>query len=223
MPKQFKDENGNTFVEVTPWYKKWWIWLLAVLVAIFVLGVAFGGNDSSESGSGKGHNTTASEKGQTTTDKITFDYQDFKVKDSKTYNVNYTDNSWSGADVKIDKVTVYKLAKDYKYDAGDGEKTVQGFIRVHVIVDAKRDIDFSATTGTVSFGNQQSEYGSGSWDADTINNGTSKNGDATFAIESLDSVSDVSSLRYKFGATFANDDTSDEDWSHDYDVTLDLQ
>ena len=53
--------------------------------------------------------------------------------------------------------------------------------------------------------------------------GASKNGDATFAIESLDSVSDVSSLRYKFGATFANDDTSDEDWSHDYDVTLDLQ
>lgn len=43
------------------------------------------------------------------------------------------------------------------------------------------------------------------------------------AIESLDSVSDVSSLRYKFGGTFANDDTSDEDWSHDYDVTLDLQ
>ncbi|MCR4913866.1 MAG: hypothetical protein K5983_09065 [Lactobacillus sp.] len=223
MPKQFKDENGNTFVEVTPWYKKWWIWLLAVLVAIFVLGVAFGGNDSSESGSGKGHNTTASEKGQTTSDKVTFGYQDFKVKDSKTYNVDYTDNSWSGADVKIDKVTVYKLAKDYKIDTTDGDKSIQGFIKIHVSIDAKRDIDFNATTGTVSFGSQQSEYTYGSWDADTINSGASKNGDATFAIESLDSVSDVSSLRYKFGATFANDDTSDEDWSHDYDVTLDLQ
>lgn len=42
MSKIIKDENGKVYKEKKPFYKKWWVILLAVL---FVIGLATGGDD----------------------------------------------------------------------------------------------------------------------------------------------------------------------------------
>ncbi|QEA48384.1 DUF4352 domain-containing protein [Latilactobacillus curvatus] len=60
MAKKITDENGNTYVQKKPFYKRVWFWILVVIVLI-IGGSALGGNkdnggkkiDSSNSSSGK--------------------------------------------------------------------------------------------------------------------------------------------------------------------------
>ncbi|WP_276320777.1 hypothetical protein [Lactobacillus crispatus] len=37
MAKEIKGEDGKTYVvkEKKPWYKRWWVWVIIVIVAIF--------------------------------------------------------------------------------------------------------------------------------------------------------------------------------------------
>lgn len=123
MSKKIQDENGNTYVEMKPWYKKWWVWLLAVIVVIFIFG-AFGGSNSKSNSSSKqnktekstGHATTNNEKGESSTSqKITVSYKDYNVSSDKTYSTNYTDATWNAATVKVTKVIVYTLTKPTEY------------------------------------------------------------------------------------------------------------
>ena len=50
MAKKIKDENGNTYVQNKPLYKRVWFWLVAVL-AVFVIVGAFGGDSDNTSNS----------------------------------------------------------------------------------------------------------------------------------------------------------------------------
>ena len=50
MAKKMVDKDGNTYVQVKPWYKRWWVWVLVVIL-IFVIGSAAGSDDSSSSSS----------------------------------------------------------------------------------------------------------------------------------------------------------------------------
>ena len=38
MAKKITDKNGDTYVEVKPWYKRWWVWVLAIVVVLFIIG-----------------------------------------------------------------------------------------------------------------------------------------------------------------------------------------
>ena len=60
MAKKIKDENGNTYVQKKPFYKRVWFWLLAVIVVIGV-GGAIGGNKS-DNGGAKVSSSSSSKK-----------------------------------------------------------------------------------------------------------------------------------------------------------------
>ncbi|MCG0557206.1 hypothetical protein [Lactiplantibacillus plantarum] len=62
MAKKIQDENGNTYVAVKPWYKKWWVWVIAIIVVIFLFAM-FGGSDSDSSSSSS--NTSSSNTSST--------------------------------------------------------------------------------------------------------------------------------------------------------------
>ena len=50
MAKKIKDENGNTYVQKKPFYKRVWFWIVAIIV-ISVIGEAFGGDSDDTSNS----------------------------------------------------------------------------------------------------------------------------------------------------------------------------
>lgn len=43
MVKKIADKNGDTYVEVKPWYKRWWVWVIAVVVILGIIGAISGG------------------------------------------------------------------------------------------------------------------------------------------------------------------------------------
>lgn len=210
MAKKIKDENGDTYVEVKPWYKHWWAWAIAVVV-LFCIFAAIGG--SSESGSKEGSGSAAQ-----TPSSITVDYDHYDVKSDKIYKVNYLNKDWDGADVSINKITVYKLSKPYKYDSSDnGKYKIRGFIKIHMKTKANSDISIYPEQGTANFNNEQESADGETWDGD-INKHAVKSGNVYFPVKNLSKPTDIKSLRFKFDA---NGQKSFED-SHTYDITLNL-
>lgn len=53
MAKKIKDENGNTYVQKKPFYKRVWFWVLIVLVIIVAAGSIGGSSSSSNSSDSK--------------------------------------------------------------------------------------------------------------------------------------------------------------------------
>lgn len=52
MAKKIKDENGNVYVQKKPFYKRFWFWLLVVVMLFIGFGVAGnGGSDNSTNNS----------------------------------------------------------------------------------------------------------------------------------------------------------------------------
>ncbi|MHC9536838.1 CD20-like domain-containing protein [Dellaglioa sp. BT-FLS60] len=185
-------------------------------------------NNDTASKSVAGHTTTDSEKDQSKTNSkeksITVAYTDYKFNDSKNYAVNFTDNSWAGTKVKIDKVTVYKLVKSYSYEsANDGTFNAAGFVQLHFSVTPSKDISFYPTQGTAIFSNgEQHEADSDeNWDGDIANKVT-KDGTVTIPVKSLKKVTSLTSIRFKFDADYDTDNYDDEDAYHTYDLTLNL-
>lgn len=155
---------------------------------------------------------------------IEVDYEKYGVKDSKTYEVNYTDNSWSGTTITVNSVTVYQLDKAYKYDSvNDGEFNANGFVRLNMTVTPTRDINTYPTQGTLVLdnGEQHEADSSESWDGEIAAN-AKKTGDITIPVSELASTSSINNLRFKFDADYETDDYDDENYTHDYDVSLDL-
>ena len=83
MAKKITDENGNTYVQKKPFYKKVWFWILVIIIA----GIAFGsmGGKKSSNGGEKVNSTSDSNKDNSSKSKF------YKVGDSvKVDNVTYT-------------------------------------------------------------------------------------------------------------------------------------
>lgn len=162
MSKKITDKDGKTYVQVKPWYKRWWVWVIIAIVALILIGSLSGNSSNSKAGSGSGSNTQTSSPS-----KITVDYDDYNVKSSKIYKVDYSNNDWDEADVKINKVTVYKLAKPYKFDsANDGKYDINGFIKLDMTIKANGDISIYPQQGTAVIGSEQEEAVGESWDGD---------------------------------------------------------
>lgn len=71
MAKKIKDENGNTYVQKKPFYKRVWFWILAI-IAIIIIAASMGGgsdSDSSKSGSKSSDSATAKPKEEKNTAK----------------------------------------------------------------------------------------------------------------------------------------------------------
>jgi hypothetical protein len=229
MSKKIQDENGNTYVEMKPWYKKWWVWVLAVVVLFFIIG-ALGDNGSKSSSSSKqnkttkstGHTTTSNEKGESsTTQKITVSYKDYTISNSKTYSTNYTDTTWSPATVNVTKVVVYTLSKPTSYkSANDGTFQATGFVRMYFSVKANRDLSIYPTQGTYIFNGSEQHQADGmeSWDGD-ISNGVTKTGSVTVPIKD---ASNLKTIRAKFDANYDTNNDDDNNSDHSYDFTLNL-
>ena len=32
--KENVDKDGNTYIQVQPWYKKWWVWLIIIIICL---------------------------------------------------------------------------------------------------------------------------------------------------------------------------------------------
>lgn len=230
MSKKIQDEEGNTYVQVKPWYKKWWIWVLAIIVLFFVFGLVGGnkkGSSSSNSNStskASGHQTTNSEKSaesSTTSKKITVDYQNYNYSKAKTYSTNYTDTSWNAATVSVSKVVLYTLDSPTTYkSANDGTFKAQGFVRLYFSVKANRDVSVYPAQGTYIFnGSEQHAADSGeSWDGD-ISNGVTKTGTVTVPIKD---TSNLKSIRAKIDGNYDTDDYDDDNSNHTFDFTLNL-
>lgn len=172
----------------------------------------------------KASSTASSSSKTTKKNTIEVNYEKYEVKDSKTYKVNYSDTSWAGTNVTVNSVTVYKLAKAYKYDsANDGNFDVNGFVQINMSVLPTRDISIYPTQGTLVLDNgEQHEADSDeSWDGDIAASAT-KTGNITVPVSSLDSSSSIGSLRFKFDGNYETDDYDDENSDHDYDMSINL-
>lgn len=212
MAKKITDDNGNVYIETKPWYKRWWVWtiIVVVLLVLFAIIAGSGDDDSSSSKSGK----VASSQPTS----LEVDYDHYKVADSKVYKADYSNSDWDNATVKINKITVYKLAKSYKYDSDDdGKFNINGFIKVDMSIKANDDISIYPEQGTLNFGSQQSTSADESWDGD-MNDGAKKSGAVYFPVKDLKSVSSIKTMRFKFTGNNQDDYTED----HDYDINLDL-
>lgn len=92
MAKKITDENGNTYVQKKPFYKRVWFWILAIIV-IAVIGSSIGGNKSDDSAKKvDGNKTTKSADGSSS-----------KTKSQQTFKVGET-AEYKGVQFKVNKV-----------------------------------------------------------------------------------------------------------------------
>ncbi|MGM0214983.1 hypothetical protein [Enterococcus sp. AZ109] len=147
---------------------------------------------------------------------------DAKVLDEKTYNVEWSDNTWSGVTISANEVTILKLS-DYS-DYSDNQ--YEGFIIVHFNIDnAERDTSLYPEQATlVTNTGEQTE---GKYDLDHFGGdllqGSKVNGYAAYPLNTLESVDSINQIRMKFNGTYMTDDYLDENSNHEYDITIDLQ
>lgn len=178
--------------------------------------------DSDESSTDDDYSDESSSK---TDNKNEIELNDDKIdiKDSKKYSTTYSDSSWAGTTVKIDKVTVYKT--DGEYSDGDDGK-FNGIAKVHFDIKAGRDISMYASQATLNTNDGQQvdadTYDSDDFDGD-LNSGAHTDGDVYFLLPKLDSVSSLKTLRLKFTSDYDTDDYDDDNSDHSYDVTVNLQ
>lgn len=117
MSKKITDENGKTYVQKKPFYKRVWFWIVVVLV-VLVAGGAAGGSDSDKSSNGSGTKKSQSTKViKTTPEEIVANYtqktssQADAIYKGKTTQVtgkvtDVKDGVLGGHDVTIDAGTV---------------------------------------------------------------------------------------------------------------------
>lgn len=125
--------------------------------------------------------------------------------------------------MKIDRIRIAKI-KPFK-DTEEKNTVYNGIVLVHFSVTAQRDINFYPTQGTlVTSDGQQVEanmYSSDSFD-DEIAKGATKSGNVLFALTKLDNPKDLKTLRLKWDANYDTDNYDDDNSSHTYDVTVNL-
>lgn len=156
---------------------------------------------------------------------IEVDSDDYKVADSKKFNITSTDSNWVGTNVNIDSATVYKLAAPSSYDsASDGKITINGFVQLHMSITAAQDIEIYPTQGTVILSNGEQHDADNTdegWDGD-VAAGVTKSGTVTIPVTNINSVDDLMNVRFKFDAFYDTDDLDDENSDHSYDLSFDL-
>ncbi len=225
-PKGYSNHPYSVYLQKNntskPWYKNWWFYVTlvaSVLVAIFLGFVLDGDLNKNTTHLNNNYSThTSGEKGN----KITVQYQKYRISALKNYRVNYVDNSWPGGTIRISRIKVYKTAKPYRYDSvDDGKFRIMGFVRIYMTVHAKQDVSVYATQGTYSYsdGEQYEDDAPEDWDGD-INKGVIKSGTITLPVKKLPTTSSLKSVRMKFDVASQDDKDDSLDKTFDFDVDL---
>ncbi|MHA7611574.1 DUF4352 domain-containing protein [Weissella viridescens] len=128
MAKQIKDENGNTYVQKKPFYKKIWFWVLAIIVVIIIGGSLGGSEDKAEksdSTSKKASSSDIDNKTFNVGDTIEYKGVEFKVNsfefkpDDPEYSALKDGNQYAIANITItnkSKDTISYNQLDFKLD-----------------------------------------------------------------------------------------------------------
>lgn len=96
MAKKMTDKDGNTYVQVKPWYKRWWVWVIIVIVLLMIIGMIGGGDDDSSSSSSNS-STKTTQTTKNTAKEVTLGAGSYKVgKDIKPGRYVVTATSGSG-------------------------------------------------------------------------------------------------------------------------------
>lgn len=148
--------------------------------------------------------------------------EDTKIAGEKDYTTNWSDSSWAGVNLSVDKVSILKVT-DYK-DYSDN--VYAGFAIVHFIIDnTEHDINIYPEQATLNTNNGEQTEGSYELDhfGGEIMKGSKVDGYAAYPLKNLDDVNSITQLRLKFNANYITDDYSDSNANHEYDITIDLQ
>ena len=140
----------------------------------------------------------------------------------KEFTINQSDNSWSYADIKFNKVAIYKLAQEHK-KIGDDDKKANCLIVVNMTVKANKDIEIFPDQGTISTNN--SLQGDTTYTADfgdSIDSGVTRTGDVTIPLDGVKNISDLKKLRYKFDGGAKDDNDESDDAFKIIDVQINL-
>lgn len=235
--KTITDADGNVYVESSPFYKKAWFWIVVAVVVVIGFFIAIGSNGSdtdstpaTSSKSAKVSNTKqekdADDTEKTKTKAATIDIDNAKASVLKTldFKPNYINKDWAPAVVSIDEVKVNKI-KPFT-DKEEHNSTYNGIILVHFKIQANQDLNMYPNQATlVTSDGQQVEanmYSSDDYDGE-INKGVTKSGTTLFALTTMNSATDLKTLRLKWSGDYDTDNYDDNNSSHDYDITINLQ
>lgn len=202
-----------------------------VLASVTLLALALAGcgnstsnnsSNSSKASVAKGQNTSSSKESSDSSEKITYNYQDVSVISKATYPVSYSDNSWAGTTVGIDKVTVYRV----KPFTDASKKTYQGLVTAHFKIHTTRDISIYPSQGTLVTSDGQQVDGtnfSGDNFDGQISKDVDRSGTVVWALEKMNDPKSLKTLRLKWSANYDTNDMEDDNANKDYDATINLQ
>ncbi|MBC2115732.1 hypothetical protein [Listeria booriae] len=186
---------------------------MGVLLAFSFVLVACG-NDSSNDDTSKDAVASDTKKEKTKEKK--------GVIDSQKYTLTWSED-WKGLKTSITDVSVVKMEKSEMESMG---LTGDGLIGVKFTLENSGEMDFNTypDQATILVDGQQIEASMVASDniGGEILKGAKKEGVVAFEVPKLDDVNAIKQLRLKWSANY-DTENYEEDFSHDYDITLDLK
>ncbi|PTM21377.1 hypothetical protein DA798_10435 [Lactobacillus sp. PFC-70] len=236
----------KTPVSLKPWPKKWWTWCVLVAVLLiyavsldWITYEATYGSYRSESVTPNSTNSDneddsdsddtdtdeiSDDASQSDTDSITIDDDSIDVTDQQAYESSFSDSSWANSTFKINEITVYKTDGTYTNGSGSDKEEFNGIVKVHMSIHAGQDISAYPTQAELSTNDGQqvdADLDSDDFDGD-LNSGTNSDGNVYFLLPQLDNVSDLTSIRVKWDASYETDDYDDDNDFKTFDATINL-
>ncbi|CAM3117216.1 DUF805 domain-containing protein [Lactiplantibacillus plajomi] len=241
----------KTPLSAKPWTKTWWTWcILAVVSLVYATNTdwlsyvtTYGDSYQSESVAADSTDSSDDDSDYSDSDDDDFDDEDdsdtdssddsdsitvgddsIDIDDQQTYTASISDSSWANSTFKIDEVTVYKTDGSYTSGSGSDKEEFNGIVKVHMNIHAGQDISAYPTQGELSTNDGQqvdADYDSDDFDGD-LNSGTNSDGDVYFLLPKLAKVSDITSVRLKWDASYETDDYDDDNDFKTFDTTINL-
>ncbi|WP_156470485.1 DUF805 domain-containing protein [Levilactobacillus senmaizukei] len=237
QPANDLGERFDTKKVIKPWQRKWWTWTILVVGALLMTAmmrpIAEYTNDiplTQDSASRSATSDNAStddnddESDSSSSDSIELGDDSIDIADQQDFTSDYSED-WAKSTFAIDKVTLYKTDGVYTQGSGKDKSDFNGVVKVHMSIDAGRDISAYPTQATLSTDDGQQvdvdSLDSDDFDGD-LNSGTKSDGNLYFLLPTLDKVSDLSSIRLKWDANYETDDYDDDNDFKSFDATINL-
>ncbi|MGR3742149.1 DUF3862 domain-containing protein [Companilactobacillus sp. DQM5] len=137
MAKKIKDENGKTYVQKKPFYKRVWFWILAIIVIIIVAS-SMGGKKSNSNNSNSSSSNTSAKKHNAKSDGMNkADYDAVKLSETdgtaKSDLIAKLGKANSTSDNTVGGIKAEDLTWD-KVDGGEmGSSVIIGFSNEHAV------------------------------------------------------------------------------------------
>ena len=209
------------------WYKRpsYWIWICSVLaIFLVIINVATfyvvhrAYHPSTRTATIENSDNT----GRSYKNTITVNHKGYRYTSKKEFTINQNDQSWSYADLKFNKVTIYKLDKEHSVIGYDDQKA-NCLVVVNMTVKANKDIEIFPDQGTISTNNGLQGKAAFTGDfGDSIDSGVTKTGDVIIPLDGVKNISDLKKLRYKFDGSAKDDNDESDDAFKTVDVQIHL-